>query len=79
MFIQKGARDMAKKEIGFNNIYVFEMGDALIGGIVVANSEREAWEKLARNRGFTVKQLKGFTVIQPLSSLEAKDDVYDIL
>lgn len=64
--------------LSVSQIWIFYLQDGFCGGIIIANSEEEAFKKLAFDRGATVEQMKGFTSIVPFSALDLNKDVHDL-
>lgn len=62
--------------MGINKIWIFEIQDAICGGIIIADTEEEAWKKLSLDRG--VEMTKDITVIYPLNALDLNKDVHDL-
>ena len=54
--------------MGIDKIWIFEIQDGFCGGIIIADTEEEAREKLSLDRG--IEMTKDSTVIFPLNSLD---------
>lgn len=63
-----------------DKIWFFEMQDGLTGGFIIADTEIEAWEKLAADRNSSVSDLKPFTRIYSIKKIiKENKSVYDLV
>ena len=59
-----------------DKIWIFEIQDGVCGGIIIADTEEEAREKLSLDRG--IEMAKEFTLIFPLTALDLNKDVHNL-
>lgn len=61
-----------------DKIWIFEMQDGVFGGFIIADTEEDAWQKLAFERNTDVSNLKYVTVIYPITALDLNIPVHDL-
>lgn len=64
--------------VELKQIWVFSIQDGFTGGIILANSEEEAFQRLAIDRNLDVSTMKSFADIYPLNALDLNKHIHDL-